>query len=225
MCKTCLVVVQKYLCNDNLLFCSWILQAYNTFCLFSDWPLELPVFELVPATNQVVFEGDKLPFRCRATHVEKEMKIDWIHEENKIVSNRSLGYFIHIETLPDVTLKTSLVLEHLSVQHSGIWKCLVQSSAGNVSKSVTVVVLSQDMKYCPATATNGNKGSYYWPKTLAGVVRSLPCSVGDYGKSSEEENAYHSCDERGSWIELDTSNCPYHSEVTRILEQTLSVRF
>ncbi len=44
------------------------------FSFFADWPVELPLFELIPNTNQVVFQGDRLPFQCKASVIEPDMR-------------------------------------------------------------------------------------------------------------------------------------------------------
>jgi hypothetical protein len=52
----------------------WLKNSHEI--AFSDRPLELPLFEIFPSKSQVVFEGDKLPFECRASVIDK--RADWL---------------------------------------------------------------------------------------------------------------------------------------------------
>ena len=60
----------------------------NLIFTFSERPLELPLFEIRPNRSQVVFEGDKIPFECRASVVDPETKILWLREGHIVISNR-----------------------------------------------------------------------------------------------------------------------------------------
>lgn len=64
------------------------------------------------------------------------------------------------------------------------------------------------------TVTVDNKGSYSWPKTVAGHVVELPCQA-EIGLGY----ARYNCTLDGRWSSLNTSVCPFVSETTRILQQ------
>lgn len=140
------------------------------------------------------------------------------------------------EFLPNPGIVLSvLYIKKLTKAHSGIWSCLFMSIQGNHSKSTTIMVISDDTKYavvpilkctfnkmysryCPITKTNGNKGSYIWPKTIVNHTVVLPCKfMSDYYNSTYQTASYF-CSENGTWQNLDTARCYYISDTTRILE-------
>lgn len=107
-----------------------------------------------------------------------------------------------------------------------------------------------------STVTSNNRGTYVWPRTVAGVRVELGCagpvpSVPSHhsyqrgslkvpSKSSISSGLYsslvgtaqirsvrphlasHMCSPDGAWQQLDTSQCPFASETTKILEQFAS---
>ena len=126
---------------------------------FAGWPVELPLFELTPAASQVVFQGDKLPFVCRASVVDSSTHMLWIRGDGPVLTNKTAGVFVHTRYSPDRTVMiNSLVLERLALKDSGIWQCRVQTMRGNVSKTVNIVVISADTLYCTKKETHTNKG-------------------------------------------------------------------
>ena len=128
--------------------------------LLVDWPVELPLFELTPATSQVVFQGDKLPFVCRASVIDSSTRMVWIREGKPVLTNKTVGIFVHTRYSPDRTVMiNSLVLEKLALKDSGIWQCRVQTMRGNVSKTVNIIVISVDTLYCRKKVTITNKGN------------------------------------------------------------------
>lgn len=209
-------------------------MSVNNFA-FLEWSLELPIFELTPSASQVVFEGDKLPFECRASEIGHDMNISWVrsgigdvgggYAGATVLSNRMLGVFVHVQSLPDRTRVSSLVLEHLTTSHSGVWKCVVETAQGSISRSVVIIVLSSDTPYCPAVGTDTNKGRYNWPKSMAGFAQRLPCTSGaaaDYTGDGVASASYR-CDAVGRWRDLNTSDCQYTSTNTRVLEEYAKV--
>lgn len=105
--------------------------------------------------------------------------------------------------------------------------------------------------------TSNNRGTYVWPRTVAGVRVELGCagpvpsvlshhhsyqrgSLKVPSKSSISSGLYsslvgttqiravrphlasHMCSPDGAWQQLDTSQCPFASETTKILEQFAS---
>lgn len=191
-------------------------------CVLLDWPVELPLFELLPSRSQIVFQGDKLPFECRASVLEPNTKIAWIRNGEELTTNKSMGVLLDIQYSPDKSVVVNrLVLEDLDMDNSGIWKCQVTTPQGSISKSVNIIVISEDTLYCRAVVTKTNKGIFAWPKTVSGITVDLPCASGRATgyKSKKPPRAFHSCSDDGRWFNLDISQCQYASEVTRVLEQ------
>ncbi|KAG7510621.1 sodium/calcium exchanger 3 isoform X1 [Solea senegalensis] len=71
----------------------------------------------------------------------------------------------------------------------------------------------------------------WWPKTLAGILAFLPCAPATFGSaphpsgnapgpsSQREKKAWRRCDRAGRWAEEDYTQCPYASELTRVLHE------
>lgn len=83
--------------------------------------------------------------------------------------------------------------------------------------------------------TSNNRGSYVWSRTVAGVTVELPCaglvpshqrgpkfSTRAASSVSTLKVARHKCALDGQWHALDTSDCPFVSETTKILEHFAS---
>lgn len=70
-----------------------------------------------------------------------------------------------------------------------------------------------------------------WPKTLAGILAFLPCAPATFGSAphpsgrasnpsrQREKKAWRHCDRTGRWAEEDYTQCPYASELTRVLHE------
>lgn len=86
------------------------------------------MFEIKPAQSQLVFEGDKLPFECRASFGYGRTQIAWVRDGGKVVieTNKTAGIFVHTSYTPDRTIIShSLVVENLDKSHEGVWSCQV----------------------------------------------------------------------------------------------------
>ena len=82
----------------------------------ADWPVELPRFDLSPGSSQVVFEGDSLPFECRATVVDAAMRLYWVRNDEAVETNDTLGVHVTTQYSPDMTeMTTRLVVDFLKV--------------------------------------------------------------------------------------------------------------
>lgn len=74
-----------------------------------------------------------------------------------------------------------------------------------------------------------------WTKTLAGALAFLPCAPATFGSairppastprpsSLKVKKAWRRCDHAGRWAEEDYTQCPYASELTRMLHELTQV--
>ncbi|KAL0269452.1 UNVERIFIED_CONTAM: hypothetical protein PYX00_007178 [Menopon gallinae] len=183
--------------------------------------------ELKPMHNQVVFEGDSLNLRCRSVPAgslggeSRDARVTWSWENkdptyyfNKIkIENRSF--------IEHGSVESQLKIDRIERGHSGDWYCHLLSEQGNHSTAISIIVLSDDSKYCSQIETKNNKGIYYWPKTIVGFTVDLPCQGEQTNAlvNRVEPRAMYYCNESGYWENLNTSQCPYINENTKILEQ------
>ncbi|XP_013778355.2 adhesion G protein-coupled receptor A3-like isoform X2 [Limulus polyphemus] len=186
-----------------------------------NWPLQLPVFELQPKTNQLVFAGDSLTFLCRVSNIEQDTHLTWIQDGETIMADPLGSVLIEQHMNADKSvIVSSLSLRQLQTGHSGSWMCHVETSRGNESLGIRIVVVAENAGRCPRTVTSDNKGQYVWPETLAGITVQLQCMGTPSGALGYGiAHAYHTCTAKGVWEDLNTSGCPYVSEVTKVLYQ------
>jgi len=193
----------------------------------ADWPLELSVFELVPSTSQVVFEGDRFSFKCHVAESETEMNVTWMHNGDVVRIDDDHGLTLSTDQLPDRTRTTTLIIQHLNAAtDTGNWTCRVETALGASELSVEIVVLSRKTVYCPMEVTNSNRGQYIWPSTIAGMEQTIPCiaSSAPGFDASDVGVARRTCDVSGHWTNADVSQCRYVSKTTQALEDYLLVR-
>lgn len=112
-------------------------------------------------------------------------------------------------------LDSILRIPYVTRNHTGTWDCRLRSEQANLSRNIAVIIISEKTKYCQAQATSNNKGRYSWPRTIRGRVVRLPCN----GESNEHTFASYRCSNTGDWIELNTNECAYIDEMTKVLEQ------
>lgn len=168
----------------------------------------------------MVFEGDKLPFECRASVIDPATKMSWLRGGREVRTNRTIGIYVHTAKSPDKTIMTqSLALESLEKQHNGIWQCRVSTPQGEVSKSVTITVISDTATSCPEVTVRTNKGVYVWERTVAGIQKQQPCKMGE-----KRAPATYYCNNLGRWENLNVKQCSYISETTRKLQACAEVR-
>ncbi|XP_050729504.1 adhesion G protein-coupled receptor A3-like [Eriocheir sinensis] len=155
----------------------------------------LSVVELEPGLDQVVFAGDSLRLRCRVTSAQEDHRVSWSRGNTHLLPRKPsphnhtsatvTGYLDQYQQrggavvrntyLPEA-IESLVEIEELNGTHSGDWSCLVQGQQGNHTRTVSIYVIAHDTKYCPMNATNDNKGSYVWPRTVAGVRVELACA-------------------------------------------------
>jgi len=185
------------------------------------------VFELVPSTSQVVFEGDRFPLKCHVAEADTGMNVTWLHDGEAVGMDHDRGLILRADRLPDRTRMTTLVIDHLSADtDTGNWTCRVETALGASELSVEIVVLSRKTVYCPMEVTNSDRGQYVWPSTIAGMEQMIPCIASgapDFD-GSDVAAARRTCDVSGHWREADVSQCRYASKTTQALEDYLLVR-
>ncbi|XP_070710958.1 adhesion G protein-coupled receptor A3 [Pempheris klunzingeri] len=192
--------------------------------LTCDAPLELPSFQLTPSHQQVVFQGDSLPFQCQASFVAEDMQVLWYQNGRMVKPDAAQGIFIEKRMVQNCSLIASaLTISNIQPGFSGNWECRVRTSRGNTTRTVEIFVLESSARYCAPERVSNNKGEFRWPGTLAGIRAYLPCnrlpsSAGTYsGSSGDEQRAWRYCDRDGLWAEDDYSRCQFQKDVTRFL--------
>ncbi|XP_031836656.2 remoulade isoform X3 [Nomia melanderi] len=193
-----------------------------------------PTIELRPIHNQVVFVGDSLTLKCRAPSIteDKNAKLSWLWYPNTTTNIVDLNSFSDPqESLSNIKIDnrylrdsgivdSSLSIISVKEEHNGQWNCLLLSVNGNRTKSITVIVISDQTRYCPLAVTKTNKGVYTWPKTVVGWRAELPCESNHFsGLVQIPLKAFYQCNSTGYWEGLDTELCPYVSQTTKTLEQ------
>ncbi|XP_058493111.1 adhesion G protein-coupled receptor A2 [Solea solea] len=191
--------------------------------LSCDGPLELHTLSLLPSQRQVVFKGDRLPFHCTASLVDKITTLHWRHNGQLVTSDPDMGVNLENSVLHDCTFITSeLILFNVHVESSGEWECVVSTGRGNASLTVEIVVLENSASFCPEEKVINNRGEFRWPRTLAGITSHQYCLQLRYPSLTveggvEQKKASRYCDRTGKWEEGDYSNCHYTNGITRVL--------
>ncbi|XP_078036263.1 remoulade isoform X2 [Augochlora pura] len=193
-----------------------------------------PTIELRPIQNQVVFAGDSLTLKCRAPSIteDKNAKLSWLWYPNTTTNVVDLNAFSDPQkSLSNIKVDnrylkdsgivdSSLSIISVKEEHNGQWNCLLLSVNGNRTKSIIVIVISDQTRYCPLAVTKSNKGVYTWPKTVIGWRAELPCEGNHFSGSMQmPSKAFYHCNNTGYWEGLNTELCPYISQTTKSLEQ------
>ncbi|XP_060896698.1 adhesion G protein-coupled receptor A3 [Labrus mixtus] len=201
-----------------------------------DGPLEMPLFQLIPSQRQLVFRGDRLPLQCTASYLDRSVELRWRHNGHIVTTQEEQGVYVEETLLHDCCLLTSeVILSNIEVGIAGVWECLVTSSRGNTTQQMEIVVVETSAPYCPTDRVTNNKGDFRWPKTLAGILAFLPCAPATFGSAPHpsgnaphppgkgEKKAWRRCDRSGRWAEDDYTQCPYASELTRLLHELTQI--
>ncbi|XP_071443101.1 adhesion G protein-coupled receptor A3 [Hetaerina americana] len=184
--------------------------------------------ELRPSADQVVFEGDSLLLWCQVW-VSGMAKVWWTWDGSIELSSK-FHHDVSVTTrhIPEKgQVEVSLNIDSLLKEHAGRWDCNAAAGHRNLSSSISILVISNDTRYCPETVTSTNKGLYLWPQTVVGTTVELPCagesSVMEVGSITKTKFplpvASHHCSEEGIWEGLNTTSCVYLSDTTKALEQ------
>nr|XP_022899859.1 adhesion G protein-coupled receptor A3-like [Onthophagus taurus] len=188
---------------------------------------EIPIVEITPNYSQIVFEGDSLRLNCKAPSSLESYDIHLSNLKDNIewlwldLNPRTIFDDVLIENkyLEDVGLiDSSLIITKLNRNHSGMWNCELISNKHR-SKSVKIIVISNETKFCSSILTSDNKGSYIWPKTIVNNTVFLPCKQTHLSLDINLQKVTYFCGENGKWSDLNTTMCSYISDTTRILEQ------
>lgn len=195
---------------------------------------------------QLSFEGDQITFRCRAPRVAvgaardsedlpAKAHIFWGYS-NKIVESNSTedvvfedpqqifpSIQIDAKHLSDSGLLDSILrISNVSKAYTGMWDCRLRSQQANLSRTISLIVISENTEYCQPYKFENNKGKYFWPKTIREKTVRLPC-ISDATATASASFSSAFCNEEGNWTNINTDYCPYASETTHILEQFAKV--
>uniref|UniRef100_A0A3Q2DLU8 Adhesion G protein-coupled receptor A1 n=1 Tax=Cyprinodon variegatus TaxID=28743 RepID=A0A3Q2DLU8_CYPVA len=198
---------------------------------------ELVSITLIPSQRQLVFHGDQLPLQCTASYLDQSVVLRWRHNGRIVTTQEDMGIYVENTLLHDCCLLTSeVILSNIDMALAGNWECLVTSSRGNTSRQMEIVVVETSAPYCSADRVSNNKGDFSrWPKTMAGILAFLPCAPSTFGSfpnrsgsashpsSQRQKKAWRRCDRAGRWAEEDYTQCPYASELTRVLHQLTQI--
>lgn len=173
----------------------------------------LPLNTLImkPDHDQVVFEGDSLFLSCNApfASVMAKYELKWVHPLLEICDVNITSTDMQEEGLAE----TVVYFPNITISHTGDWIC-VYSDQNHIRHNYTIqiMVLSNRTQYCLTDATTDNKGLYSWPQLLLNHTAEVPCRSG-------EGMAYRYCHANGTWGQVNTSECSYISNVTKLLQQ------
>lgn len=193
-----------------------------------------------------MFEGDSLTLRCRAPRVAVGSPTDsedlparshvfWGWSETILEPNSTDDIVYHdpLKKFPSVQidarhlsdsglLDSILSIPYVTRNHTGTWDCRLRSDQASLSRSIAVLIISEKTTYCLAQETSNNKGKYSWPRTIRGRVVRIPC----YDEDADDDSvATYRCSNAGEWIDLNTNQCPYINEMTKVLEQFAKLNF
>ena len=185
--------------------------------------LDLPVMFFGPQGDQIAFKGDSHAFVCNSSWIPG-LQITW-YKDNKLITVDPDDKRKHVEIKFDhskVVISTVLDIKQLTVDDSGYYSCSVTHKGGyqHVSRSHLAIIPS-NAKFCRATSTETDRGTFHWHHTAAGGFAFLPCPVGvmssliDHGGT--ELMARRNCSLEGVWMAVEAQSCAHANEITRAL--------
>ncbi|CAH2046820.1 unnamed protein product, partial [Iphiclides podalirius] len=164
-----------------------------------------------PAHDQVVFEGDTLMLTCNApfASVLAKYELKWVHPMLEVCDVNVTNTDMQEEGLAE----TSVFFPNITNHHTGNWTCVyTDQNRIRHNHTVQVLVLSNGTQYCGTNHTMNNKGLYSWPQLLLNHTAAVPCRSG-------EGTAFRHCNSNGTWGPVNTTECSYISNVTKLLQQ------
>ncbi|KAB0802967.1 hypothetical protein PPYR_05153 [Photinus pyralis] len=185
---------------------------------------ELPLLDLVPNHNQVLFEGDSVEISCRTPTIfesfdaaDVQNNLYWVWSDLDVTKHFSNVHIENHYSVESGLLSSTLKISSITHNQGGMWNCKLSSN--NYSQGVGLIVISEKTKFCSIMKTDNNKGSYIWPQTVVNNTVHLPCNLIQTNREIVQQKASYFCSISGEWKNLNTSLCAYVSEVTKILEQ------
>ncbi|KAK3696887.1 hypothetical protein QZH41_013727, partial [Actinostola sp. cb2023] len=181
--------------------------------------LALPFYVFMPNNDEVAIKGDSFTFTCGTTWIQI-LRINW-YKDNQLLRPDSPKTRAVIDFKPDLkagSLVSTLKLEKLDIEDTGIYRCTISSNKSFVSGTSLLRVLPGGSKFCHSEITKTPKGVFHWDNIgLAGVAR-LPCPAGILrGIGDVKGFAYRKCDKHGDWMDVEGSECAYVDKVTQQL--------
>lgn len=141
--------------------------------------------------------------------VVAKYELKWIHPMLEICDVNVTNTDMQEEGLAETTVFFPNITNH----HMGNWTCsYTDQNHIHHNHTVEVLVLSNKTQYCPTNHTINNKGLYSWPQLLLNHTAVVPCRGG-------EGMAYRYCNENSTWGPVNTTECSYISNVTKLLQQ------
>ncbi|KAI8421451.1 hypothetical protein MSG28_009507 [Choristoneura fumiferana] len=173
----------------------------------------LPLNTLIvrPSHDQVVFEGDTLTLSCNAPFASllAKYELKWVHPMLEICDVNITS----TDMLEDGLAETTVFFPNITNHHMGNWTCMyTDTSHIKHNHTVKVLVLSNRTQYCMTNYTIDNKGLYSWPQLLLNHTAVVPCRTG-------EGFATRYCHGNATWGQVNTTECLYISNVTKLLQQ------
>ena len=94
----------------------------------------MPLVELIPSTDQVVFQDDVLSLSCRVR--SSDYHVTWFHDGQPFFADRESGEIQQTYRDPDSHegFVSTVRLERLRPQHTGNWTCHATTSQGRSSR-------------------------------------------------------------------------------------------
>ncbi|XP_063712908.1 adhesion G protein-coupled receptor A3-like isoform X3 [Symsagittifera roscoffensis] len=186
---------------------------------------QLPVYETYPpaGSTQLLFEQDSMVLNCSVT-LPSDYEVVWSHKDSiigRFKVRERLGLDITVKDLAPNGVVTlfSVAIEKLDESHAGEWSCLIKSESNDSlflpAKTVSIEIIKPGAVFCPTLEEETTKGSFNWPKTVAGHQQTLTCPFGRSEVFAREPSAYKMCSENGTWQFSDFSTCQFRSELSK----------
>ncbi|XP_063621830.1 adhesion G protein-coupled receptor A3 [Cydia splendana] len=164
-----------------------------------------------PDRDQLVFEGDALTLTCSAPFASALHKYElrWHHPSLETCDVNVTS----TDVLEEGAAETTAFFPNVTTHHAGDWTCVyVDDGRGRHNGTIRVTVLSNATRYCATNVSVDNKGLYSWPQVLLNHTAEVPCRAG-------AGVATRTCGAEGVWLNANTSQCAYISNVTKLLQQ------
>ncbi|EDV20746.1 uncharacterized protein TRIADDRAFT_60710 [Trichoplax adhaerens] len=183
-----------------------------------------PAMKSKPADSQLLFHRDKITLRCQASGDIYSTEMSWLFHKHKIPNARVINHTAvkNYSQIYTYTVETTLTLDLIDSSAAGQYICEFRNEAGKSVAKTQIYVASSGVKFCNASTTQSDKGTFNWPQTMGQVTVHLPCPKGaqfDSQQSSESQQATvrRSCTKYGAWNLMDDSDCQFQYFLTQQL--------